>query len=561
MPRNSSGTYTLPAGNPVAPNTIIETAWANPTMSDLGAAITDSLDRFGRGSMLAPIKVPDGAFNAPTYAFSSEATMGIFRVSSNVLGIAMAGLVALTISPTAATFNAAVHPVWAADPVSGDDLVRKSYLAGQVGLYLPLTGGALTGPGNLTIAGTLGVTGVTTLTTLLASSANVSGNAAIAGLISAGLGAVGTPSYTFAGDLNTGMWSPGADQTAFSGGGFVRLIIDANGTVRTGNGFRVDGSSSNAAGVGVEVHWLGGNGVIQAYSRTATAYQPMVVDGSTVSLGISGTPKVIVSAAGLVGIGGNSAGGNLEVIQAGGDPYIRLTNGTVQGYMQANGSTGVLPFGTLSNHPLVVFVNSAERARFPASGNMDFIVGGTANPFSTGSRGNVTVNGATSAIFGLSVAGAAAGYVFHDGTKLTLLNATATGDVEIAANSATFFRVKATTGAVSAYNSGTATLVEIGWRDLIQAATTWASPPAYRGQLVAITAGFTINTADAVPANSLITIFNNTTGNLTITQGAGMQLFKSGTAGAAGNRVIFPRGMMSLWYLTTTVVNCAGDCS
>lgn len=43
MPRDASGNYTLPAGNPVIPNTIIATNWANTTMDDIAAALTASL--------------------------------------------------------------------------------------------------------------------------------------------------------------------------------------------------------------------------------------------------------------------------------------------------------------------------------------------------------------------------------------------------------------------------------------------------------------------------------------------------------------------------------------
>jgi len=43
MPRDGSGTYTLPAGNPVVTSTVITPSWANPTLSDIAAALTDSL--------------------------------------------------------------------------------------------------------------------------------------------------------------------------------------------------------------------------------------------------------------------------------------------------------------------------------------------------------------------------------------------------------------------------------------------------------------------------------------------------------------------------------------
>jgi hypothetical protein len=130
-------------------------------MSDVGAALTDSLDRFGRGSMLAPIKAPDGVFNAPVYSFSSEATLGVYRDSPGVLGFVMAGTIALLLSATTATFATTVAPTWASDPTGPNALTRKSYVDGAISTagFLPLTGGALAGPGNLDIAGKLSVGG------------------------------------------------------------------------------------------------------------------------------------------------------------------------------------------------------------------------------------------------------------------------------------------------------------------------------------------------------------------------------------------------------------------
>jgi hypothetical protein len=48
------------------------------------------------------------------------------------------------------------------------------------------------------------------------------------------LGAVGTPSITFTGDLNTGFWSPSADIIAASTGGAERLRIDSSGRFLVG---------------------------------------------------------------------------------------------------------------------------------------------------------------------------------------------------------------------------------------------------------------------------------------------------------------------------------------
>jgi hypothetical protein len=46
------------------------------------------------------------------------------------------------------------------------------------------------------------------------------------------LGSAAAPTYTFTGDLNTGIYSPGADQVAISTNGTGRLFVDADGRVR-----------------------------------------------------------------------------------------------------------------------------------------------------------------------------------------------------------------------------------------------------------------------------------------------------------------------------------------
>lgn len=55
MPRNPSGVYSLPSGNPVMPGTLIESAWANITLADVAAALTASLPRDGSVGMLGPL--------------------------------------------------------------------------------------------------------------------------------------------------------------------------------------------------------------------------------------------------------------------------------------------------------------------------------------------------------------------------------------------------------------------------------------------------------------------------------------------------------------------------
>ena len=76
MSRDASGNYTLPVGNPVISGTIIESAWANTTMDDLANSMTDSLDRQGRGGMLAPFRGVNGTAGQPAYSFTQHSQSG-----------------------------------------------------------------------------------------------------------------------------------------------------------------------------------------------------------------------------------------------------------------------------------------------------------------------------------------------------------------------------------------------------------------------------------------------------------------------------------------------------
>jgi hypothetical protein len=57
MSRNGSGTYTLPAGNPVVTGTSIASTWANTTMTDLANALTDSVAADGQTTMTGSLKM------------------------------------------------------------------------------------------------------------------------------------------------------------------------------------------------------------------------------------------------------------------------------------------------------------------------------------------------------------------------------------------------------------------------------------------------------------------------------------------------------------------------
>ena len=100
MPRDASGNYTLPAGNPVVAGTIIETDWANPTMSDIGTEMTNSLSRTGEGGMLAPLKAVDGSLTLPAYAFNNAQQTGFYLVDPADLRVSIQAADVMQWTPT-----------------------------------------------------------------------------------------------------------------------------------------------------------------------------------------------------------------------------------------------------------------------------------------------------------------------------------------------------------------------------------------------------------------------------------------------------------------------------
>jgi len=100
MPRDLSGNYTLPDGNPVQGGQVIDVEWANPTMGDIAQQLNNVFTRDGLLGPLAPWKLIDGVAAAPSMTFNSELGMGLFRESQNVMGIAINGVVIARFSPT-----------------------------------------------------------------------------------------------------------------------------------------------------------------------------------------------------------------------------------------------------------------------------------------------------------------------------------------------------------------------------------------------------------------------------------------------------------------------------
>jgi hypothetical protein len=77
-----------------------------------------------------------------------------------------------------------------------------------------------------------------------------------------------------------------------------------------------------------------------------------------------------------------------------------------------------------------------------------------------------------------------------------------------------------------------------------------------RGTLVSVTSGVTVP-ANVFAANDVVTIYNNSAGNITITQGGSLTLRQVGTANT-GNRTLAQRGLVTVVFISATEAVISG---
>ena len=141
--RNDAGTYSLPSGNPVVTNTKITSTWGNTTMGDVRTEITNSLDRNGRGAMLAPLKVPAGTAAEPSLTCSTDIDTGIYFPAANQISLQCNGA-AVQAWTTAGTAVTGTLTVTGSVTVSNGVIATRSS-GGSGGNFTGGTGGGTGG--------------------------------------------------------------------------------------------------------------------------------------------------------------------------------------------------------------------------------------------------------------------------------------------------------------------------------------------------------------------------------------------------------------------------------
>lgn len=139
MSRNGSGTYSLPAGNPVVSGTVITTTWANTTLSDIATALTNSITKNGETTPTA--NLPMGTYKHTGVATATALTD--YARADQVQNSTLQYLTSVSGSDTI-TANAAITPA--------------AYASGQSFFFV--SAGANTGPATLNVS-SLGAKSIT----------------------------------------------------------------------------------------------------------------------------------------------------------------------------------------------------------------------------------------------------------------------------------------------------------------------------------------------------------------------------------------------------------------
>jgi hypothetical protein len=149
MPRNGSGTYSLPSSAFVS-GTIIASTPMNNNFGDIASALTQSISLDGQTTLTGAIKFINGTAAAPGVTFAGDSTTGFYLSAAGVLGFTAGSTSVGTWSSSGLSNATLVSPTISSPTVSGGTFSS------------PTVSGTLAGVA-ATFSSTLGVTGLSTL--------------------------------------------------------------------------------------------------------------------------------------------------------------------------------------------------------------------------------------------------------------------------------------------------------------------------------------------------------------------------------------------------------------
>jgi hypothetical protein len=150
MSRNGSGTYSLPAGNPVVTNTTISSTWANNTLTDLATAMTGSVAADGQTTITGNLQMNSNKLTGLAVGTTAGDSVEFTQLATLLNNATLTGTVSMTgtgflLIPKGTT---AERP---AVPVAGEiryNTTISSFEGYSGGVWGQLGGGATGGGGD-----------------------------------------------------------------------------------------------------------------------------------------------------------------------------------------------------------------------------------------------------------------------------------------------------------------------------------------------------------------------------------------------------------------------------
>ena len=267
--------------------------------------------------------------------------------------------------------------------------------------------------------------------------------------------------------------------------------LDVSGTVRA------TGSVTPSTGAGVELIYAGGAGSIYSYNRGAATWQPLTVQGSTLTLSTSGSSALYVNASQNIGIGNTS-------------PSTKLS---VTGTFSATGTSSIGDGASAATLQINGGAGTGRSTSFLSGGVNRWDVGANSTAESgTNAGSNFVVNRYSDAGTYLNSP------IFVD--RSTGITTFSTNPV-VGSNALGYLDIPFNT------QSGSYTLV-IGDRGLSVKGASGVTVPQ-----------------SVFSAGNVVSVTNTSGGSITITQGSGVTMYLAGTA-TTGNRTLAANGLATI---------------
>ena len=163
-------------------------------------------------------------------------------------------------------------------------------------------------------------------------------------------GNASSPALYMGGDINSGLYSAGADQVAVATNGVGRLFVDASGNVGVGTAspaapLHINSGTSNLCAT-LESSDVGAG--ISFKDNVSTGFNGIQVDRDDMRVFTANAEKLRITSAGLVGIGTSAPATNLHIASTNAQLRLQDTDGTNQ-FGQISQSAGILYFFNRNN--------------------------------------------------------------------------------------------------------------------------------------------------------------------------------------------------------------------